>query len=322
MAEDMVPRLPLGTDELCIQINTDPSGKKVYLNRMTPKTAESLISLIRSLTALAKTYEDEEVTISVRGGSIIASMPTPNVDVRQDILNMVHGTSTELNKGKVKILKEIQQRIRANGFGYSVFFDSAIPEQKVDLTEMFKGKDFVVRRARREWNEEILFLKGNLYEAGGKSTVNIHLDSNGKSYTVQCTKDEAKRFNEHLYGEVYISVLRKSSKGATDVHTLVDTYYNDSSYLNYLTLYREVTSSKDLERFDRLHDKIRDDFNAKRYLEIMKLMRLFNHADANRGLLRSLLMSIRPIHTAHDGIKDLYNSLLVLLRDNSIVHRP
>src|SRR5690606_14070613 len=107
----------------------------------------------------------------------------------------------------IEIFKTIQDQIQLNGLQYKVYLK--INNHDTDLTEKFKGRKFIKRRRTFERQYSIKFLEGNLYEAGGKSTVNIHIENteDEKEYKISCTKPQAKKLNERLYSKVYLSVI-------------------------------------------------------------------------------------------------------------------
>lgn len=295
-------------EELIIRISTDSDGNEVSLENMRPETAQSLVSFISALSELAKTYPNQNLAISLRNGSIIAALPTPSTTIRKDIIDIVEGKSSD--KERVKILKHIQKRIKENGLAYSVRIKGT---NEIDLTSRFNGKQFTTRRTLHEWTEEILFIKGEMFLAGGDSTTNVHIRNDDRKYTVHCDQT-AHVFKKPVYSHVCVSILRKFCEGADEHFTLIDTYADDKTYLEFMMLYRRVTSSKDLDRFDMLHEEICKCYNNQNYLGIIKIMRLFNHRRANRGLIRSVLMSVSPIQEAHEGIKELFDSMVSILK--------
>ena len=286
------------------------------MDSMDSNTASALATFLMSLTQLAESYSDAQLTISVLDGSVVAGMTT-NDEIKGEILDIVDNRSQD--NSRIGIIKEIQDRIKENGLTYSVYFAKEVKQPVLDLTKSFKGRNFSLRRPRRgEWDEQVVFIKGNVHLAGGTST-NLHIKTeNDEKYTVWCSRDEATNLTKNgVYGDICISALRKCREGDSDRYDFIDSYFSDESYHEYLSLYNITSKGQGLGKFELLHNKIKTHYNKQELLRIIKVMKLFNHVQANRGLVRSILMSVSPIKDAHEEVRNLYDSMVTILKQES-----
>src|SRR5690606_28419169 len=182
------------SNELRIEIIQDSNGEHVSLDNIPLDAAESLQIFIESLTKLAKTFPDSsDIKLKLENNSIDACLvyKEENKIITNEIDNLLENKSD--SNVRIKIFKDIQERINLNGLEYKVILKNQGEEK--DLTEKFKGKKFSLRRRKFDKQYAIKFIEGNLFAAGGKSTVNVHLDNvtEGIEYKVACTKPQAKK---------------------------------------------------------------------------------------------------------------------------------
>jgi len=79
----------------------------------------------------------------------------------------------------------------------------------------------------------------------------------------------------------------------------------------------ESINNESPERFDVLYERIQEAVDAPKVKgEIVKIMRLFNYPQADRGNLRTLLVALKPVRKA-ELIAGLYESLANHLRAGS-----
>lgn len=171
-------------------------------------------------------------------------------------------------------------------------------------------------------NKDVIFVEGELLNVGGKININAHIEDNtGYSYTVKCTKDQAKKFGA-VYENTYVSILRKFKPDTKLQYDLIDVYITKDKFYEYKNLYESIEKDKSLNRFDIIHDKIENiliDDNISNG-ELIKLMRLFNNSNSDKGIIRTILMALKRVEKT-DTLSEMYNNLVSLLRgvDNKAI---
>lgn len=306
-------------NEFIIKINTDSKGHEVSLDNMPIEAADALKVFIDTLTGVAKLQKDNsDITFSLKDGSITSVLTYPDsaTEIETELEDVVEGKS--YNSDLVKLFRNAQDKIRANGLGYSVSH-KVKGKELIDLTEKFKSKDFTIRKGKRkEWNEEVKFISGRLYISGGKKNANIHLDHGDEDYIIDCTESEAVRINRLLFKTVYVAALKRWKDGADPKYRLLDSYVDATAFSNFKRFY-ENTNNKSLSRFDIIHDTIseRVEKNTRPDMGVVvKILRLFNHAQSDRGILRTLLITLKPLKD-NEIISDIYKNLADILRAGS-----
>lgn len=307
-------------NEFTIKIISDSSGNEQSLNNISIEAADSLKVFIESLTRLAQTYDNyDNVKLVLSNGCVEASLVYPETEssITDDINDIINGNSYEPER--TKILKAIQDRVKLNGLDYQVLFN--VNNESQDLTRIFKSKRFPLKRGKRlSYQYEILFIKGHLFEAGGKSKTNIHIEGNGEEYKVECSRSQAIEINRRLYSEVFLSVLKKWKKEEDFEYELIDSYLTEDKFTFFKNLHSQFDNIEGLERYDFLHDKVVEiaENDSIDNLELIKLMRLYNNRNSDRGVLRTLLMSIKPLLRTNEGLKYYFNEMSERLRKGSV----
>ncbi len=309
-------------NELIIKINKDKNGQEVSLDNISIDAADALKVFIGSLSDFAKTEPNfSEFKITLKSGCVETALlyPSNRTDVSEDLENVFDGKSKE--EAKVKVLKNIQDKIKANGLDYSVLYK--VNDKVEDLTNTFKTTKFkVIEKEKLAWFEDVIFVEGELFNVGGKVNINAHIEDNTNfSYTVKCTKDQAKKFGA-VYENTYVSILRKYKPDTKLQYDLIDVYLTKDKFYEYKNLYESIEKDKSLYRFDIIHDKIENiliDDNISNG-ELLKLMRLFDNSNSDKGIIRTILMALKRVEKTNT-ISDMYNNLASLLRgvDNKAI---
>jgi hypothetical protein len=306
-------------NKFIIKINKDSQGNELSLESMPIEAAESLKIFIDSLTQFAKMHEHEsDVRLSLKNGCVENALiySETETSIADEIEEIIEGKAD--NNDSIKLFKAIQDRVKANGLDYSVLH--TMNHETINLTEKFKAKNFPYNRGpRKEHKEKVLFVVAYLYEAGGDKTTNIHLRIDDEKIKVKCTEEEAKRLNQRLYDNVFIAVLKKWKIGSKPSFTLLDSYISRPRFEEYQLFYQSIISNNTLERFDILHDKFVDVYtNSENNGELLKYMRIFNYTQCDRGVLRTILMTLKPIKSRDEKIEELYLQLAEKLRKGSL----
>lgn len=307
-------------NEFSIKINTDSSGNKLSLVGMPIEAAESLKVFIESLTEVAKLHEDvSEVRLSLKEGSIEAVLEYPETSkIDTEIEDVIEGTSK--NRQYSKLIKKIQDRIKLNGLGYSVSLK--VNNQIKDLTEAFKSTPFVISKPRVERKEEVVFIKGHIYETGGKFHPNMHIETDVKDYTVKFKKEQAYKLPS-LYGEIFLSAIKRDALNREETsYEFIDRYLTKELYDEYKDLYESIQGTHDLSRFRRVFDFIEENIKEEEggLGRIVKLMRLYKFSQSDKGVLRSILMMVKPVKEVSQDMNDMHTELANNLRFRSKNH--
>jgi len=303
-----------------IKIIKDSQGNNVNLSNITLDAADALKIFIESLTELAKTYEnDHDIRLKLDNGSIETCLVySDDQEISHDIDKILSYESRD--KERIKLFRNIQDKIQLNGLEYKIYLNKDNEPEK-EVTQIFKGKKFKKVKQTFDRKYSIDFIEGALFEAGGRSTVNIHIENAelGKEYKIECTKPEAKKLNERLYSKVYLSVI-KICKTEQDIeYKYIDSYLREDNYMFYKSLHEHLTSNEAIEKYDMIYNYVVDTVNSDETSneELIKLMRLYNNKFTDKGIVRTILMSIKPLIPLEIGLKPHYDSLVETFKSRS-----
>lgn len=285
-------------NELKIKILSNSTGEKVSLDNITIDAADALKIFIESLSDFAKSYQNNsDIRLSMKDGSIetVLSFPAEKTEISEDITNIISGNSYDVHK--IKLLKNIQDKIKLNGLDYTVFMKENNVER--DLTKDFKSKGFPLKRGKKiPLKFEITFLTGEVYEIGGKFKPNIHINVENKDYKIDCEKEQANKIGG-VYSKVSLSALKKWRTEDKMEYILIENYSKKEDYEYFKDLHNQFKSKDALEKYDLLYDKVVEIFESENIPtnNLIKLLRLYNneYTDKDRGILRTLLTSIKPL---------------------------
>ena len=227
-------------NEFIIKINKDRNGKAVSLDSISIGAADALNVFISSLSDFAKTEKDiSDFRISLKDGCIETSLsyPSTKTEVDTSIQDIYEGNSSE--EYKVKIFKNIQDKIKANGLDYSILYRNN--DCVKDLTSIFKANKFTAKKLPEiPWFYDVIFVEGELFDLGGKVKINAHIAAkNDFPYLIDCNKEQAKRFGS-LYENTFVSILRKYRPHSKAQHELIDVYLEKDKFDEYKNLYETV----------------------------------------------------------------------------------
>lgn len=330
-------------NELSIKITREKDGTPASLNDMSLDAAKSVKVFIESFTEYAKVRsKDSHIKLIDNGDSIdnILTLPesiivensTLNDSPSEDSNSAIESSASEIlsvvnseseSDDLVKVFNLIRKRISENGLSYEV--NLKYQNENVNLTEKFKSKNKRFATKQQEdlpMQEEVLFVKGEIYESGGKTVTNIHIKpESGKDISILCSKDQARKFSKRLYTNVFVSAVRqwKSPKDAT--MRLLDIYQDEEQFKRFEELYTNYTHTDSSERFDNLRKDLIE--NLTKYgvasPRILRIMRLYNHELSDRGIIRTILLVLKPLRH-EEAVKDLYHDLALVLKNGNTQH--
>jgi hypothetical protein len=304
-------------NEFIIKINTDRNGNEVSLSNMTIDVVEALNNFLVSLKDLAKLHNNENFKFTLKDGCIEAGIEYPETDVEIDkeIEELLEGKSE--NNNTIKIFKAIQDKVKLNGLDYTVLH--TVKGVKKNVTEVFKSKNFAYKRGpRKEWNEEVVFIEGEIFDAGGKVKANLHIQTTGKEeFKLDCTKEQAGEIR--LYNKIFVSAVKKWKDEGKPLYTFIDNYLTQEKFTHYKEFYNKIDSDSTLSKYDVVHNEIVRILNDDTINngEILKLMRLYNFEFSDRGIIRTILMTLKPVFSDNKKLHNIYNELADTLRAGS-----
>lgn len=308
------------SNELKIKIISDSQGNDLDLSNISIEAAGALKIFIDSMVDFAKTYEDtSDIKLKLDNGSIETCLVYPEEEeVSHDIEDILEFKSN--NKKRVEAFRNIQDKIQLNGLVYEVFLNKQ-NEPTREVTQIFKGKKF--RKAKQIFDRSysIEFIEGELFETGGRKTVNVHIENRqlGKEYKIECEKPDAKKLNDRLYSKIYLSVI-KISKTEQDIeYRYIDSYLRADNYLFYKSLHEQLITEDSIEKYDLIYNYIVNTINDDNTPneEIIKLIRLYDNKFSEKGIIRTILMTLKPIINREVGLFPYYESLVKTFRSRS-----
>ncbi|KPE51240.1 hypothetical protein [Chryseobacterium indologenes] len=308
------------SNELKIRIVRDSQGNDLDLNRISIEAADALNIFIDSLSSFAKTYDDTSgIKMRLDNGSVTACLVLPDdgANIADEIEEIMMNRSQ--NNERIKPLKTIQDKIQQNGSVYEVYLKKN-SAQEINVTNYFKGDKFQTRRQQLNRVYAIEFIKGNLYAIGGKKNPNVHIEDLESNTTskISCSVEAAKVLNKGLYEEMYFSTIRTESEQGIS-HSYVDNYSSLEDFQNFKTLHETLLSTDSIEKYDIIYDYILEVVNNedRSNEEIIKLMTLYNNKFSEKGIVRTILMTLKPIIERETGLIPHYQSLVETFRSRS-----
>lgn len=302
-------------NELIIKINKDSKGNNVSLTNMPVEAADALNAFINSLSKFVKSQNDSDFKISLQDGCIATSLVYSNneINVDNEIDDVIDGKSSNLDY--YDLLKSIQNKIRANGLDYSVIHK--INNKETDLTKEFKSKKFIlIPKEERTGKKRVIFISGRLFECGGKKKINIHIENNQFQYVVDCSEENAKKINRFLYEDVYLSILKHSCIGQKDALSLID-IYSAQEYDEYKSFFEKVENNKELVRFDIVYNRILEIIkNEETNYNLLKTIKLYLNSQAEIGIIRTILLLIKPLKNDDNEINEVYQQLVTIIKEH------
>jgi hypothetical protein len=310
-----------------IKIKKDSHGNDISLNHMPLEATEALVIFVQNLVGFAKQQKvvnSDDVRISIKNGCIQSELiyPATREDIDERIFSIVEGNSEE--NDLIKFFKAIQDKVKLNGLDYSIHLNQNGINH--DLTSKFKNKRFPLKRGKRvEWEYNIDFIEGQLFNAGGKSTTNIHIDLEDEPIVIACTKDQAKAVNKFLYERAYLCVESKRKAGAVTKYNLVDYYISKEAIQKYQSFFCDM-NEKSLEvRYETFHEFVQKTISESDFemslKKIRKHIRLFDNRNTEQGMLRTILVTLKSFKNSEilsDDLSKIANRLRELTGKNKI----
>ncbi|MGM9476504.1 hypothetical protein ACS5PU_08735 [Pedobacter sp. GSP4] len=309
-------------NELKIRIVKDSKGNKLSLASIPIEAVESLKIFLDSFTTLANLYDNpSDFKVSITEGSVESNFiaPTNSKEFSQDIKDIIDGKLADVNK--IKAFRSIQDKIKKNGLDYEVFWK--INNKTSDLTQVFKGSNFPYKRHKNVNSSEIVFLKGGLFDAGGKTISNLHIEANNEEFTIGCSREEILEINQFMYSVIHISAIKTTKFNQRPSYTLIDYYLSSKEQLSIENFYKSIVKDDSLSKYDSIYDKLQTLLEYRDIKAIKYLINIFNNPFTERGILRTVLMTLKPYIKTKElkGLMRSYESLSATLRAESLNNR-
>lgn len=309
-------------NELKIRIKRDSKGNELSLGSITIEAVESLKTFLDSFIALAKLYDNpEEFRVSLTEGSVESNFiaPADRKEFSQDIKGIIDGNLEDVEK--IKAFRSIQNKIKLNGLEYEVYWK--INNKTNNLTHVFKGSSFPFKRNKLESKSEIVFVSGELFDAGGKTVSNIHMQLGSEEVTIGCSREEVLKINKFMYKTIFISAVKTLKENHKPCYKLVDCYVNLKQQLEVEEFYNSILGDESLNKHDIIYNKLIESLENEDVVCIENVMRIFDNSFTERGIIRTILMTMKPyINNKELGhLRGYFESLSKTLRIGSLNNR-
>jgi len=273
----------------------------VSLKSMTPEALESFLHVMHSLKEMAKTLvESEELTFAIEEGSAqgaVISTPSNLSIIYKGIDSAIKGQNSD--KEFTSRLRSIQNQFKKEKFKYS--FHYLKNNDKIGIHERIinSSRISVQRRPNVPYSYKLKILSGFFNQIGGKDP-NYHFDyGDGERLTINCSMEEAKIINSHLYSTVNSLLLTKiyddpnkkdeyehkailSQEIFQPLKSFILKYNREENLVNKLTVLHEFAD-------DIIPGK------NKSYLEIFNLLlSAFTNENFHLSELKTLLVITKP----------------------------
>jgi len=298
-----------------IKIIKEADGSDANLNNLSVAAAKSLSDILSSLSRIAE-YENQDgsVKISITKGSACAAIEAPEAKLTV-IKNNIEKVTEYKSEDDVYIenLRKIQEVIKSNGLTYQIYLKE-VNTPRIDYLDKFKqNRKFRKRRHVKKYDKRfhMEFFTGKLFAVGGKNP-NIHIESAGEPYPIDCDENQAIIVNKFLYKEVRISAWTKVAENEKPKYYLCDHYINEETYQDLRDFVKYNTNLNGTEILKNIHYKLQEYLVNHDLGNARKFIRLFtsNLVDIQRQ--RSILIVLKEFRD-HEKFQDLYDQLIALI---------
>lgn len=274
-----------------IILKKDSEGNEIHLDRMSLSASKSLREILDALITIVEFEKDLDLKIGLEKGSAaqkLISEEKGHLDVVYNkILEAADGEPTRENL-YVNQLNVIYRNFKKFG-EYGIFYNHN--SEKQDIKPLFNKKFKNTRsRANLDNNFNVKFIKGVLDLNGGKKP-NFHINDSGFSYTIQCSRSEARKVNAFLYQEINISAWVKEKKTNLE-YNFCDIYAGDSEqyFDDFKSYFKELKNKKGTEPFHFISEKLESYYNKRDYAGAKKFIRIFINSLSLPTYLRTILI--------------------------------
>ncbi len=153
------------------------------------------------------------------------------------------------------------------------------------------------------------FIKGELEQAGGKKTINLHVIVDDLEIIIDCKKENAKKANHFLYSEVMMAVW-ETKCGDRVTHQYGDVYNSLETYDFFKNTFERITSDSysKVQALKDIHIFCRDMVLEGDFGNLRKFLRLFKHDSVDVNILKTILVILFPVKE-NENINELYSEI-------------
>lgn len=303
----------MSMNKLEIKIEKDNENEEVNLSSMSPKAAKAFAALIDSFSKVINSTVREDIKLEIREGSAVIS----TTNLSDSLSELLYDEFTNMEKGNsenvraVEGWQAIQKQMKKSDFHYGIsFFRSG---KAIDLGERIKsGKKFKSAIISPKSSTKLKFINGELVEAGGKISVNIHVvdPKRHEEYIIECSKNSAKKANRYLYSNVYLVAWETATTGQKTKYYYCDVYHNEESYKLFEQFINKVMDPRydNIQRLKDIHNECKSYVLNNDYANLRRLLRLFNHSAIDVNIQKTILIILYPLKN-DENIKELYKEI-------------
>jgi len=290
-----------------IILEKDSKGNDIQLNNMSLDASKSLREILDALIQIVEYEKDLNLKIGLEKGSaahkLISEDENNDLEVVYKKIKDAAEQQPERENLYVNQLNVIYRNIQKFD-DYKIVYKH--DSTKIDIKPLFKRKFKNTRsRANIDNNFKVKFFNGTLDLIGGKNP-NFHITSNSLPYTIQCTKEEARKVNPFLYQDIFISAWVKEKKNGWE-YNFCDIYAGQSEdyFEIFKTFFKDLKNAKGTEPFHLISNQLEVFYDKRDYAGAKKFIRLFINSLSLPTYLRSILIISKAFKNDEDMKKIL-----------------
>jgi hypothetical protein len=277
------------------KVVTDKDGKPVELDKMSIDAAKAFLAFYQTLVSLADISESSENAdksssyITIKSGSAVASVSGDTAErIYEDFESVVTGQCD--NPIKVKLWRDTQSLLQANGLGYEI---NHIKKGSVKnlYNRIVTAKRILKKPIKTQYANSIKFFSGRLINVGGKIP-NIHIElNNDEKITVDCHEEIALSAKDYLYTSIRVAVWAKESSAVTsNSYELCDVYNSDKDYEFFKNYFESLGKLDKISALTNIHQDIKELLAEGNFKSLRKLLKLWLHPSTDVQTMKIILV--------------------------------
>jgi len=278
----------------------EEDSELVTLRSLTSEALESFLLTMNSLRVLSKSLiSSNNLTFTIEEGSARGAVLAPESQMRviyNEIDLAIKGES--LDKDVTGNLRIIQNQLKNQKFGYTFNYTASGVNTSIHERIINSKRISITRKKRSKYKYELKVQSGYFNQLGGKDP-NYHFDfGSGDKLTIECSIEQAKLINSHIYSNVSSLLLCKKSINGDKKDELFHMAILKNEIIlpikNFLHRYNNESGL--VERLTIMHDFVDSVLEEKQYhLEILKaLLIAFNDTNFHLSEFKTLLVISKP----------------------------
>jgi len=286
----------------------EEGDQSVSLKSMSSTALESFVKVVSALKELTiSTLDEESVLFSIQEGSAqisVEPIQSSLYPLVAEIESAIGGKSDDSDI--ITPLRAIQKELKRKTLRYNFNYIGTGTKREFHDQLIKRNRLSIRRKGNSEIKYELKIERGFFNQIGGTEP-NYHFDyGNGEKLTIECSMDQARLINKHLYTKVCSLLISKSKHNSTDKNELYHKVILDDNLVKPLKEYlKSYNSTTDLvDRLSVTHDFIDDVFKSdKNKFEVLRiLLTAFNFQHFHLSELKTMLVISKPFKE-HESIK-------------------